>query len=211
MLLEHGAWLDENYREILDLAREQHDTEMQELLAKYDWKRQCRKALTDFRRNTNLIESGRASSDEGQLIKRSSRVIGAIIKKVIVLQTEPGNWRGHKLLVVVKAALDAGAPPAILTYIRAAMEPVHILIDLLRDSDREDDAEYQKAIADMSREEDRSEDERIALDEERFKSQSHVSNLGRGEIAAIRSRTANGGGETARPRIRWGDLGDISF
>jgi hypothetical protein len=211
MLLEHGAWLDENYNEILDLAREQHDTEMEELLAKYDWKRQCRKALADSRRNSNLIEGGRTARAEGQLIKRSSRIFGAVIKKVIVLQTEPGNWRGHKLLAIVKAALDAGASPAILTYIRAAMEPVHMLIDILRDLDKKDDAEYQKAIADTPRDEDQSEDERIASGEENIKTQPRVSSLGRGEIVTIRKSTASGGGETARPRLRWGDLEDISF
>jgi hypothetical protein len=210
MFLEHGAWLDENYREILDLAREQHNTEMQELLAEYDWKRQCRKALADFRRDTNLIEDERSPRDEGgQLIKRSSRIFAAVAKKVIVLQTEPGGWRGHKLLAVVKAALDAGASPAILTYIRAAMEPVHMLIDILKDSDRKDDAEYRRALADISSEENQYDDERISVDKEKIESYPQISNSGRRQNAAPRRSTSNGGGEIVKPRIRWGDLENI--
>ncbi len=148
MLLERGAWLTENYREIVDLAREKGDGEMQDLLEKYDWRRQCRRAITYAKQQKREIEQGDRSEGSGQMV-RSSKILMAVGKKYLVLQTGAGSWRGHKLVAIVKAALEAGADPSIVEMIRNAMEPVAALFHVLKEQDmQERHPELRKAIKD---------------------------------------------------------------
>ncbi|KAH8645881.1 hypothetical protein BGZ60DRAFT_438433 [Tricladium varicosporioides] len=199
MLLEHGAWLNENFREIRDLAREKDDEEMQELLSRYDWREQYRQSLT--------YHEEEVKNEEGQLIRTSWRVLRAIFKKAIVLQTESGNWKGRKLVRIVKAALDAGAPPVILEYIRSAITPVEMVIEILKKkNDRQE--EYRKAIADTPREYQYFE-ESDAEEIETLKLPT------RHHACALYSHASSGqeraGPRTQRePRIRWSDLENAS-
>jgi hypothetical protein len=86
-------------------------------------------------------------------VKTSQKVLTAVVKKVLVLQSKSGSWRGRKLVAVIKAALDAGAPPKILDFISPAMEPIAALIKVLKDADRQNDMESANTIEDTPREE----------------------------------------------------------
>jgi len=206
VLLEHGAWLSENFREIRDLALEQNDTEMQDLLAKYDLRDHCRRALASSRRR-ELTAVERYHGDS-QMMKTSARVLTAVMKKVLVLQTDPGNWKGYKLVSVIKVALEAGAPPIILEYIRSAMEPVAMLIEVLRDKDRQEDNQPRRVIADVPREERSSEYSSSDKESERINPhRSHPSSNSGGRRTNVRG---NAKPKSQREsRIRWSDLDSL--
>jgi hypothetical protein len=206
VLLEHGAWLSENFREIRDLALEQNDTEMQDLLAKYDLRDHCRRALASSRRR-ELTAVERYHGDS-QMMKTSARVLTAVMKRVLVLQTDPGNWKGYKLVSVIKVALEAGAPPIILEYIRSAMEPVAMLIEVLRDKDRQEDNQPRRAIADVPREERSSEYSSSDKESERISPhRSYPSSNSGGKSTNVRG---NAKPKSQREsRIRWSDLDSL--
>jgi len=226
MLLERGAWLTENYREILDLAQERNDTDILELLAQYDWRSQYRRAMPGSGR-LQISKGGEGGNEDWQLVKTSQNVLTAVVKKVLVLQTKSGSWRGRKLVAVIKAALDAGAPPKILDFIRPAMEPIAALIKVLKDADKQNDMESGDAIEDTSREEEDSpchtDESRSERNERRLNAsavdnishsspRTYSSNYSPGD-GPLQNNTANGRCPAAdakpsrcSPQVRWQDL-----
>jgi hypothetical protein len=61
MLLERGAWLGNDYRELLDLASERRDRDMKDLLLDYD--------VSDLIRRKRIAPAERRLDRDGQLIK----------------------------------------------------------------------------------------------------------------------------------------------
>jgi len=205
-----GIYINALYQAVghsdLEIALEQNDTEMQDLLAKYDLRDHCRRALASSRRR-ELTAVERYHGDS-QMMKTSARVLTAVMKKVLVLQTDPGNWKGYKLVSVIKVALEAGAPPIILEYIRSAMEPVAMLIEVLRDKDRQEDNQPRRVIADVPREERSSEYSSSDKESERINPhRSHPSSNSGGRRTNVRG---NAKPKSQREsRIRWSDLDSL--
>jgi hypothetical protein len=150
MLLERGAWLGNDYRELLDLASERRDRDMKDLLLDYDVSDLRRKRIAPAERRLDrdgqLIKDGKArDQDLVEMAKVSSKVLMTVVTKFMVLQSQRGSWRGRKGVVIARAAIEAGAPPVILDCIRGAVNPVMKLIESLREADLKQQQEQRKA------------------------------------------------------------------
>ncbi|KAK7917988.1 hypothetical protein PG985_009862 [Apiospora marii] len=148
MLLEHGAWLVEDWAEVRDLAAETGDDEVVALLRQYDIRHMYRQQQHHRKGLEVGAVAGRRSpkqgssrpgegedSDEGRGACSKTVVLTAVIKKMAAVQSVDGKWRGRKGVAVTLAALNAGAPPSILGYLRLAVNPVKMLIDELSRAD----------------------------------------------------------------------------
>ncbi|KAK8076719.1 hypothetical protein PG994_003991 [Apiospora phragmitis] len=149
MLLEHAAWLVEDWAEVRDLAAETGDDEMVALLRQYDIRgmyrqqqqqQQHRKEIeggvNTGRQSRGLVSAGPGEDeDEGRVVCSNTAVFTAVIKKMAAVQAMDGKWRGRKGVAVTLAALNAGAPPSILRYLRSAVNPVKMLINELSQAD----------------------------------------------------------------------------
>ncbi|KAJ8110231.1 hypothetical protein OPT61_g6867 [Boeremia exigua] len=144
MLLEAGAWLIEDYGEIKDLAFETRDKDLQSLLRQYDI-RDAQMSAIEAAKSATQIDNRKRGKNIA-LLSTSSHVLKLVLKKVLVLSSEPGSWRGRKGVAVTRTALAAGAPPTIIKHIRSAMDPVSKLIDTLKEADkRREEAEERGA------------------------------------------------------------------
>lgn len=151
MLLEAGAWLGQDYEEVKDLASEKRNSDIQALLRKYDIRDAKLISIEASRARNHLgpakgfkyLEGsshlwepvlGDSSHVLGSVLKNSSHVLKPVMLKFLSLLARSGPWTGLKGVAIVKTALAEGADPRILTYIREAMNPVQVLIDLLKGS-----------------------------------------------------------------------------
>lgn len=125
MLLEHGAWLGEEWGEVLDLAGEAGDGEVRGLLAEYDVRQMHRKYL--------LARPQRVARISIKVPYKT--VLKAVAAKCAALQPVGGRWRGRKGVAVTVAALNAGAPVAILGLLRDAVAPIQELLRALSKCD----------------------------------------------------------------------------
>lgn len=151
MLLDHGAWLCREWREIRDLAEELGDADIQSLLEEYD----VRKMHMKYLRESEHLEENRVSRDEiyddsvnvrllpGQVKHKAinwddvnlSKVGVAVIRRVATASRMPGSWKGRRGVVVVLAALNAGAPKDILKLLRGVVNPLRRLAQILREAE----------------------------------------------------------------------------
>jgi hypothetical protein len=149
MLLEAGAWLSQDYGEVKDLAAEKRDTELQALLRDYDIKdaKMIKLEATKYR---NRLSEGKSRSSS-ILPSDSSRILGLVVRKFLLLSSEPGSWRGRKGVAVTRVALAAGVPPEMLGYLRNALDPVSKLIDMLKAADKNREAEAVRESSEMGK------------------------------------------------------------
>lgn len=151
MLLDHGAWLCREWREIRDLAEELGDNDIQSLLEEYD----VRKMHMRYLRESEHLEENRVSRDEiyddsvnvrllpGQFKHKAinwddvnlSKVGVAVIRRVATASRMPGSWKGRRGVAVVLAALNAGAPKDILKLLRGVVNPLRRLAQILREAE----------------------------------------------------------------------------
>jgi hypothetical protein len=130
-LLEHAAWLVEDWAEIVDLAAEIGDAEIIDLLARYDVRQLHRVKLQARTRGHLEYDDAVAESRH----RSYTDIISAIVRKSVAVQATSGNWKGRKGVAVVVAALNAGVSPDILPLLRNAVNPVRILVERLKQSD----------------------------------------------------------------------------
>ncbi|KAI0439906.1 hypothetical protein F4803DRAFT_21438 [Xylaria telfairii] len=126
MLLEHGAWLIEDWGEVVDLATELGDTEVIDLLAQYD--------VRQIHQQKMLARYG--VTDWGDVTERrhlsSRNVMMAIVRKGAAVHTTAGNWKGRKGVAVVVAALGEGVSLGILPQLRNAINLVHNIAQFIK-------------------------------------------------------------------------------
>ncbi|KAM5341588.1 hypothetical protein ACJ41O_014619 [Fusarium nematophilum] len=137
MLLEHAAWLTDDWGEVCDLAEETGDREVESLLREYDVREIHRKYLlaSPSTRFTSIAE------------KPSWRHIsGIVLRKGLAVQGMPGNWRGIKGVAVVVAALNAGASIELLGVLRKTVGPLQAVIEALKKSDEIAELKYKEAL-----------------------------------------------------------------
>lgn len=155
MLLDHGAWLCREWREIRDLAGELGDSDVQALLDGYD----VRKMHMRYLRDTENLQENRVSRDEvyddsvnvrllpGQLRHRAinwddvnlSKVGVAVVRRIATASRMSGSWKGRRGVAVVLAALNAGAPKDILKLLRGVVNPLRRLAQILREAEENND------------------------------------------------------------------------
>ncbi|KAF4976583.1 hypothetical protein FZEAL_6761 [Fusarium zealandicum] len=153
MLLEHAAWLIEDWGEVRDLVEETGDKEIQSLLREYDVRDLHRRYRLRFP-NTRLTRKEERPS--------WGQIAGVVFRKGAAVQSMAGNWRGRKGVAVVVAALNAGASTDILSSLRKTVGPLQAVVLALRKSDEMSELRHQKSNkASVARddEEDRSSSE----------------------------------------------------
>ncbi|CAH0027584.1 unnamed protein product [Clonostachys rhizophaga] len=116
-LLEKGAWLTRDYRELLDLATERNNDEINEELLRYDVLQLAKKHLPG---SASPASSDIDNSNGDQEVEVTvSKSIGAIcLFEAIKLYNRPGKWTGIKLVKVLKAGFERGLNEKILEQIR---------------------------------------------------------------------------------------------
>lgn len=171
MLLEAGAWLIQDYGEVKDLALEKGDTEIQSLLQEYDI-RDAKLARLEADKSRDWITDGKMGNNIARL-QLSSQVAKMVLKKFLVLSSEPGSWRGRKGVAVTRAALAAGASSMILDHIRSAIDPVSKLIDLLKESDKRHEEAMERDTRESGRVEELTSDGEEEIEQEKRKATSN--------------------------------------
>ncbi|KAF2169428.1 hypothetical protein M409DRAFT_20647 [Zasmidium cellare ATCC 36951] len=116
-LLEKGAWLTKDYREVLDLAAERHNDEMYDELVRYD--------VLGLHRNDKQVRDRfpTSASDVAEnprsLSTEQYTSIGAVcLVQAVRLYGQPGKWTGRKGVKVLKAGIERGLDGRILEKIR---------------------------------------------------------------------------------------------
>lgn len=137
MLLDHAAWLVDDWGEVCDLAVEMGDKEIQRLLRQYDVRQLARQQGSP--RKVGELEDQRAPNKSGLVENRPSKtlILRAVMTKFATVQSMTGHWKGRKGVAVTAAALNAGASPSILKYLRQAVGPVQMLLAELQKRDSE--------------------------------------------------------------------------
>uniref|UniRef100_A0A8H7N087 non-specific serine/threonine protein kinase n=1 Tax=Bionectria ochroleuca TaxID=29856 RepID=A0A8H7N087_BIOOC len=116
-LLEKGAWLTRDYRELLDLATERNNDEIYEELLRYDVLQLAKKRLPG---NASSASSDTDDSNGDEEVELTvSKSVGAIcLFEAFKLYNRPGKWTGIKLVKVLKAGFERGLNDKILEQIR---------------------------------------------------------------------------------------------
>ncbi|KAK4503337.1 hypothetical protein PRZ48_004252 [Zasmidium cellare] len=116
-LLEKGAWLTKDYREVLDLAAERNNNEMYDELVRYD--------VLDIHCKDRRLRDGSPASSSGlaetshSLSAEQYTSIGAVcLVQAIRLHGQPGKWTGRKGVKVLRAGIERGLDGRILEKIR---------------------------------------------------------------------------------------------
>ncbi|KPM40415.1 hypothetical protein AK830_g6150 [Neonectria ditissima] len=137
MLLEHAAWLVEDWGEVCDLAEETGDTEIESLLRAYD--------VREIHRRYLLARPGKRFVSIAD--RPSYRTIaGAVLRKGMAVQGMSGNWKGRKGVAVMVAALNAGASIEVIPLLRRTVGPLKAVVDALKEGDRIEELKYRKAL-----------------------------------------------------------------
>ncbi|ETN38534.1 uncharacterized protein HMPREF1541_06570 [Cyphellophora europaea CBS 101466] len=134
ILLEKGAWLTPSYQELMDLAAERDNLEMQQLLRKYDVKSlHLNSARSRSRSRNNDLPSlshttwtqSRSPPQPASAGTLTDTIVNGILKdpgpilKTLVLQTlvlkgQRGKWTGIKGVTVLREAIKAGMPDGVV-------------------------------------------------------------------------------------------------
>ncbi|KAF7550936.1 hypothetical protein G7Z17_g5380 [Cylindrodendrum hubeiense] len=137
MLLEHAAWLMDDWGELCDLAEETGDSEIRSLIRQYDV-REIHRGYLLARPNKRFVSIAERPSYR--------TIFSTIIRKGISVQGMSGNWKGRKGVAVLVAALNAGASIEIIPFLRHTVGPSRDFIDALKKSDEIEELKYQKAL-----------------------------------------------------------------
>ncbi|CAH0047249.1 unnamed protein product, partial [Clonostachys solani] len=116
-LLEKGAWLTRDYRELLDLATERNNDEIYEELLRYDVLQLAKKHLPGNASSASSDADGPSGDQEAEVAV--SKSVGAIcLFEAFRLYNRPGKWTGIKLVKVLKVGFERGLNDKILEQIR---------------------------------------------------------------------------------------------
>jgi hypothetical protein len=153
MLLEKGAWLTKEYRELLDLSAERGNRIIMRMIEDYDVRQlylltapEPKNRISDSRSSEKIEEDSQSDSDlESGLARRSSRnklekrrqpptplaVVRAVGLQALYLKGQRGKWTGIKGVKVLRAAFDVGISESILDTIRPHLSKYQDLVDFL--------------------------------------------------------------------------------
>ena len=129
LLLEHGAWLSMGYAELLDLAAERGNRRIMDMLMEYDI-RKLHLALPTYHGSPD--RRGRNMPKGEEVALTSGTVLRSVLSQVLLLKGSHGRWQGRKGVLVLRAALEAGAPEKVVDQIGDNLRTVSSLIDFFR-------------------------------------------------------------------------------
>ena len=131
LLLEDGAWLSTGYLEVLDLAAERGNHRIMDMLMEYDV-RKLHLALPLYHGSQERGRQPRPVPKGQEVALTSGTVLRAVISQALILKGSHGTWQGRKGVLVLKAALEAGAPETVIDQIGDNLRTVSSLIDYFR-------------------------------------------------------------------------------
>ncbi|KAK5687602.1 hypothetical protein LTS10_001742 [Elasticomyces elasticus] len=114
MLLEKGAWLTNNYGELLDMAAEHSNAEMTHELEQYDVRMLKQKRFEDEMLTSNYLTRNdtRQGTKRSLIQKPSTDEMGmALICEALRLKGQEGKWSGIKGVKLMQIALHHGWDP----------------------------------------------------------------------------------------------------
>lgn len=129
LLLEQGAWLTKGYTELLDLAAERGNSEIKEMLMEYDV-RQLYLALPAY--HGSLARRNRQTLQGQEVALLSRAILQAVVGQVLILKGSHGTWQGRKGILVLKAALAAGAPDGVVDQVGTHLGTISSLVGFFR-------------------------------------------------------------------------------
>ena len=129
LLLEHGAWLSKGYAELLDLAAERGNHRIMDMLMDYDVRR-LHLALPTY--HGRLTKGLQPFSKRRDVALISGKILRAVISQVLILKGSSGKWQGRKGVLVLNAALDAGAEEEVIDLIGVNLMSISGFIDFFR-------------------------------------------------------------------------------
>lgn len=122
LLLEKGAWLSENYLEILDVAAENGNRHMSRMLEDYDVRGLWKRRLIDQQQQSS--ESGSDVNDNLTYVPyderramekpRSLPLVRAVMLEAFALKGQRGKWTGIKAVRLLQTAIRMGASERII-------------------------------------------------------------------------------------------------
>ena len=205
LLLEYGAWLSPGYAEILDLAAERGNRRIMDILMEYDVRRLH---LTLPAYHGSLERRGRKMprGQEAALISRV--VLRAVVSQALILKGSHGRWQGRKGVMVLRAALEAGAPERVIDQIGQNLMTVSSLIDYFRGAVMEmldfasaknlESSGDGKAIVEECESSSHDYSDEYSADDTTLSIKNHKHTHGRA-MAKVRTKTA---GLPSFPRVR---------
>lgn len=111
-LLEKGAWLTQDFVELLDLADERDNDEIYDELTQYDVRDLHKRRRNASRKHTT------PKSDDNE-VAFINRTAGAVcLWEAIKLHNQPGKWTGIKGVQVLRAGMKHGLSETVLEKIR---------------------------------------------------------------------------------------------
>ena len=131
LLLEHGAWLSTGYAELLDLAAERGNHRIMDMLMEYDVRR-LHLALPTY--HGRLKKGIQPFSKRQEVASTSGKILRAVIAQALILKGSHGQWQGRKGVLVLNAALEAGAPEGVIDRIGDNLMSISHLIDFFRNA-----------------------------------------------------------------------------
>ena len=136
MLLEKGAWLCNDYQELLDLATESRNHEIGNLLKEYDI-RDLHKRLLLKAENRRSGRNLRPNPDQRIASKRDYSLMPALME-ILRLKGRKGKWTGIKAVKVIRIAYGNEVPEDLLAFMSQHLESIQkVVTDLVMGGDRE--------------------------------------------------------------------------
>ena len=133
MLLEKGAWLCNDYQELLDLATESHNHEMGDLLKEYDI-RDLHKRLLLKAENRRSGRNLHPSPDQ----RIADYSLMPALMEMLRLKGRKGKWTGIKAVKVIRIAYGNEVPEDLLAFMSQHLESLQkIVTDLVMGGNRE--------------------------------------------------------------------------
>ncbi|KAK5163506.1 uncharacterized protein LTR77_010688 [Saxophila tyrrhenica] len=117
MLLEKGAWLTDDYMEVLDLATERGYTEIRRLLETYD-ARGLHLGLGNKRDRPRIQPQQERSRGSRESVHKRSSTAVLVMFEAMKLQGQEGKWTGIKGVKLVQIALENGFHENLLALLR---------------------------------------------------------------------------------------------
>ncbi|KAF4954259.1 hypothetical protein FSARC_12196 [Fusarium sarcochroum] len=139
MILEHAAWLMEDWVEVCDLAEEIGDEEIRSLLAEYDVRAKHRRYILASPGKRFAYIANRPSFRE---------IAAVVVRKFFAVRGTPGGWKGKRGVLLLVAALNAGASIEIMPLLRKTIGPLQSVVDALKKSDEMEEMRHQKDLED---------------------------------------------------------------
>ena len=154
LLLEKGAWLTEDYRELLDLAAERGHRGLTRMLEDYDVRKLYLSPapksktirFTESEPDRGTESDSQSDSDlESEIVHNGSRrllekrrrapsalnIAKAVGLQALYLKGQRGKWTGIKGVKLLQAAFEVGVPDTVLQNIRPHLAAYQGIVDFL--------------------------------------------------------------------------------